>query len=207
MIAVSPNDPHLQFAQNMNKHTNSISQEIMAIFRKHGHIEYGERCSMLSHSVQAGLLAKAKDYDVELIAAAFLHDIGHLAPLELADSTPVTTMGSYGIDAHDHWGEDYLRAKGFSERIIATVRNHVAAKRYLCFADESYHQQLSNASQETLRYQGGPMSIEEARIFEADPFFADSILIRKIDDEAKEVNFKIDEEAMDFLEKNLDKVL
>jgi len=187
--------------------TNMITQEILSIFRKHGHIEYGERCSMLSHSVQAGLLAKAKDYDVELIAAAFLHDIGHLAPLEFANSAPVTTMGSYGLDAHDHWGEDYLRSRGFSERIIATVRNHVAAKRYLCFADDTYYQQLSNASQETLRYQGGPMSMEEAKTFEADPFFADSILIRKIDDEAKEVNFEVSETSMDYLETILDKVL
>lgn len=187
--------------------TNMITQEILSIFRKHGHIEYGERCSMLSHSVQAGLLAKAKDYDVELIAAAFLHDIGHLAPLEFANSIPVTTMGSYGLDAHDHWGEDYLRSKGFSDRIIATVRNHVAAKRYLCFADDTYYQQLSNASQETLRYQGGPMSMEEAQTFEADPFFEDSILIRKIDDEAKEVNFEVSETAMDYLETILDKVV
>ncbi|WP_353480918.1 HD domain-containing protein [Haliscomenobacter sp.] len=187
--------------------TNMITQEILSIFRKHGHIEYGERCSMLSHSVQAGLLAKAKDYDVELIAAAFLHDIGHLAPLEFADSAQVTTMGSYGLDAHDHWGEDYLRSRGFSDRIIATVRNHVAAKRYLCFADDTYYQQLSNASQETLRYQGGPMSMEEAKTFEADPFFEDSILIRKIDDEAKEVNFEVSETAMDYLETILDKVL
>jgi 2-amino-1-hydroxyethylphosphonate dioxygenase (glycine-forming) len=187
--------------------TSMITQEILSIFRKHGHIEYGERCSMLSHSVQAGLLAKAKDYNVELIAAAFLHDIGHLAPLEFADSAPVTTMGSYGLDAHDHWGEDYLRSKGFSDRIIATVRNHVAAKRYLCFADDTYYQQLSNASQETLRYQGGPMSIEEAQTFEADPFFEDSILIRKIDDEAKEVNFEVSETAMDYLETILDKVV
>lgn len=187
--------------------TNMITQEILSIFRKHGHIEYGERCSMLSHSVQAGLLAKAKDYDVELIAAAFLHDIGHLAPLEFANSAPVTTMGSYGLDAHDHWGEDYLRSKGFSDRIIATVRNHVAAKRYLCFADDTYYQQLSTASQETLSYQGGSMSMEEAKTFEADPFFEDSILIRKIDDEAKEVNFEISETAMDYLETIVDKVL
>jgi 2-amino-1-hydroxyethylphosphonate dioxygenase (glycine-forming) len=187
--------------------TNMITQEILSIFRKHGHIEYGERCSMLSHSVQAGLLAKAKDYNVELIAAAFLHDIGHLAPLEFANSAPVTTMGSYGLDAHDHWGEDYLRSRGFSDRIIATVRNHVAAKRYLCFADDTYYQQLSNASQETLRYQGGPMSMEEAKTFEADPFFEDSILIRKIDDEAKEVNFEVSETAMDYLETILDRVL
>ena len=40
-------------------------------------------------------------------------------------------------------------------------------------------------------FQGGRMSIEEARTFEQSPFFEDSILIRKLDEAAKGIDFKI----------------
>ena len=146
----------------------------------------------MSHSFQAGCLAKAKGYDDELILAAFLHDIGHLYPLEKAPSD-VENMGEFGIEAHDLWGAKFLEENGFSERIIATVKNHVASKRYLCAVDQSYHEQLSEASKQTLGYQGGPMSKMEAQVFEKRRFFEDSILIRKLDDEAKGIDFEINE--------------
>ncbi|MEZ4961894.1 MAG: HD domain-containing protein [Saprospiraceae bacterium] len=176
---------------------NNSPQTILQLFRKHGHIEYGERCTQGSHAVQAGLIAKEKGFDDELVLAAFLHDIGHLYPLEF-EQAEFQTMGNFGMDAHDRWGEEFLKINGFSERIIATVKNHVAAKRYLCLADARYYDQLSEASKETLCYQGGPMSEEEARAFENDPFFDDSILIRLVDDEAKAVDFEVTEEHWEY---------
>jgi predicted HD phosphohydrolase len=170
----------------------NTAQEILHLFRQHGHIEYGERCTQLSHAVQAGLIAKEKGYGDELILAAFLHDIGHLYPLEFGQ-TAFQTMGNFGMEAHDRWGGECLRKWGFSDRIAATVKNHVAAKRYLCLADARYYDQLSEASKETLRYQGGPMTEEEARAFEKDPFFDDSIRIRLVDDEAKAEDFEVTE--------------
>ncbi len=181
------------------------AHEILHLFRQHGHIEYGERCTQLSHAVQAGLIAKKKGYNDELILAAFLHDIGHLYPLEFGQ-TAFQTMGSFGMEAHDRWGEECLCKWGFSDRIIATVKNHVAAKRYLCLADAHYYGQLSEASKETLRYQGGPMTEEEARAFEKDPFFDDSILIRLVDDEAKAVDFEVTEGHYGYFRELLDRI-
>ena len=166
------------------------TEEIIELFKKHGHIEYGERCSVLSHSFQAGSLAKEMGYDDELILAAFLHDIGHLYPLEKPEAD-FEKMGEFGIEAHDHWGAKLLEEKGLPDRIIATVKNHVISKRYLCAVDPAYYQLLSEASKQTLEYQGGPMSKEEAEQFQTNPFFEDSILIRKLDDEAKGINFQV----------------
>ena len=172
--------------------SENTTSEILSIFRKHGGIVYGERCSVLSHSIQAGLIAQNRGCDDELVLAAFLHDIGHLCPLEY-DQTAFSRMGEFGIEAHDRWAEAFLRERGFSERLIATVKNHVAAKRYLCFSEAAYYEELSEASKNTLRYQGGPMSEQEAKDFEQDPFFEDSLVIRKIDEAAKEEDFEVRE--------------
>ena len=174
------------------------------LFKKHGHINYGEDCSVLSHSFQAGSLAKSKGYDEELILAAYLHDIGHLYPLE-KNQTDFDRMGEYGIEAHDFWGAKFLEEKGFSNRIISTVKNHVDSKRYLCAVNQSYYDQLSEASKQTLQYQGGPMSTLEAQQFELDDFFEDSILIRRLDDEAKGIDFEIDESQWSYFIELLEK--
>lgn len=176
---------------------NILANSIIDIYRKHGQTSYGEQCSILSHSMQAGEIAKAKGYDNELILAAFLHDIGHLYPLEIKDKE-FDQMGEFGIEAHDHWGAECLSQFGLSDRITTTVKNHVAAKRYLCATDPEYYNKLSIASKNTLEYQGGPMKPEEVTAFESDPFFKDSLLIRKLDDEAKGVDFEITEEHFNF---------
>lgn len=182
----------------------STTETIIHIFRTHGHIDYGEGCSVLSHSIQAGYIAKEKGYDKELILAAFLHDIGHLSPLEEAEAN-IGRMGEFGLEAHEDLGETFLKAHGFSERIIATVKNHVDSKRYLCYAEADYYAQLSNASKETLNYQGGPMQEAEAKAFERTFFFADSIRIRRIDEEAKAQDFEITEQNWHFFTQLLEK--
>lgn len=166
-----------------------MAVEILSLFQQFGHMEYGEGFSVNAHSVQAGLLAQTQGLDDELILAAFLHDIGHLYPLTFEKE--MEKMGEFGMQAHDHWGKELLKQHGFSERFQAVVKNHVAAKRYLCAVDPAYHAQLSLASKETLQFQGGPMSEAETKQFEADPFFEESLIIRRIDDEAKESDFVV----------------
>ncbi|MFV0248625.1 MAG: HD domain-containing protein [Tenacibaculum sp.] len=167
-----------------------IADEIINIYKKHGFIEYGEQCNMLSHSVQTGLVAKAKGYDNELVLAGFLHDIGHLTPLEF-NKDKLKTMGIYGVEQHDKWGEAYLRKKGFSERIIAPVANHVKSKRYLCFIDTNYFNKLTYASKKTLEYQGGLITEEEAKSFEKTIYFKESLLIRQAEEESKKQSFNV----------------
>lgn len=176
---------------------SAITAEVLDIFRLHGSVEYGEQCSVLSHSFQAGLIVKERDLDTELIIAAWLHDIGHLYPLTLAEEDH-TTMGDFGIDAHDRWGEYFLSERGFSPCICATVKNHVDSKRYLCSVDTDYYDQLSLASKETMKYQGGIMTSEEVQAFEKDPFFEESITIRYVDDEAKAIDFTATDEHWDY---------
>ncbi len=177
--------------------TNDKAEPILHLFRTYGHIIYGEHCSVLSHSVQAGWIAKEKGHDEELVLAAFLHDIGHLVPFENSE-LDFKRLGEFGIEAHDLWGAKFLERSGFSQRIIATVKNHVASKRYLCYREKAYFGELSDASKETLNYQGGPMSATEAAAFEKDPFFKDSIAIRRIDDAAKSPDFEVTEEHWEY---------
>ncbi|MEM1319200.1 MAG: HD domain-containing protein [Bacteroidota bacterium] len=168
---------------------SSVAQEIVSLFRRYGTLVYGEACSVLSHSFQAGELAQQQGLDEELVLAAFLHDIGHLCPLE--GEQAYQQMAGFGIEAHDEWGARFLEGRGFSPRLVATVRNHVQAKRYLCFSDPAYYSTLSKASRETLVHQGGVFSAAEAQTFENSPYFRASITIRKIDELAKGINVKI----------------
>lgn len=182
---------------NLSRKMKATTIEIIDILKEYGKLEYGEGISVLSHSMQSGAIALSQDLEDELILAAFLHDIGHLSPL--VGGGEYEHMGNFGITDHEEYGAHFLEAKYFSDRIISCVKNHVQAKRYLCFQEKDYHVALSEASRRTLQYQGGPMSVDEAHIFESDPYFKDAITIRRIDEMAKEKNFEIDDNHWNLL--------
>lgn len=163
---------------------NQVVDEIFYYYEKFGDHEYGEDVTQLEHMVQSAQLAEKEGFDEEVILAAFLHDIGHL----VADDENAERMGTYGAKSHDKIGGDYLRQKGFSEKIAALVEGHVQAKRYLTFKKPSYYEMLSDASKQTLTYQGGKMNAAEAEAFEKSPFFEFSIKMREWDEAAKETN-------------------
>ncbi len=165
-----------------DQRAQTITDEIFDLYEKYGHEEYGESVTQLAHMVQSARLAEAEGYDQEVILAAFFHDIGHLCH---HDNSAAETMGAYGTMRHEIIGSNYLREKGFSERLALLVENHVQAKRYLTYRDPDYYERLSEASKNTLRYQGGPMSAEEARAFEQDHLFQLSLRMRHWDEEAK----------------------
>jgi len=172
-------------------------EHIKHLFRTYGDERYGEDCSVISHSLQSGYLAWKKGLDDELVLSAFLHDIGHLVPLDNKELSK--GIAEFGSVDHEAVGAEYLEETGFSDRITQTIRLHVASKRYLCASEPSYHEALSHASKSSLEYQGGPMSEKEQRIFEKNPYFKDAIEIRRIDDEAKGVDFIITDEHWDLL--------
>ena len=156
---------------------------IFGLYEKHGQEDYiGEPVSQIEHMCQSAQLAEAQGYDEEVILAAFFHDIGHL----FAHLAPSESMGGFGVKRHEQLGADYLRQLGFSEKIARLVENHVQAKRYLTYRFAEYYEKLSEASRQTLIYQGGPMNEEEARLFESDPLFEASLKMRTWDEEAKE---------------------
>lgn len=159
-----------------------IAEEIIQLYKLHGHAEYaGERVSQLEHMVQAAELARVQGYGDEIVLAAFLHDIGHIAE-KLSDNN---TMGIYGIKDHEALGADFLSERGFSAHLIRLVGAHVVAKRYLTLREPGYYDKLSEASKKTLEYQGGPLTNAEADAMERDPLFKEIIQMRRWDEEAK----------------------
>ncbi|MEQ8318677.1 MAG: HD domain-containing protein [Rhodospirillales bacterium] len=153
-----------------------------------GTVQYGtERITELEHALQIAELADAMSGDPEMICAALLHDIGRVAVRqdEISDTLVPDHMGkTTGGRGHDDAGADLL-AEHFSERVLAGVRLHVAAKRYLCTVDPNYYGTLSEGSIATMKMQGGLMSDEELAEFRAIPFSEDAVQIRRWDDMAK----------------------
>ena len=169
--------------------TKTIIQEIFQLFEKYGREQYGEDITQEEHALQSALLAEKEGFDNEVIIAALLHDIGHL----FSEISSEEKMGDLGIMSHEKVGADYLRNKGFSEKIALLVEGHVEAKRYLTFKYPEYYFQLSEASKKTLKYQGGVMNEEEAKIFENHPLFKLNLKMREWDDMAKIEDLKLPE--------------
>ena len=136
---------------------------------------FGEPVTQLEHAIESAELAMRAQAGDALIAAALLHDIGHVL-------APDSELGSGN---HEEAGARFLEQSGCDRRVVELVRGHVAAKRYLVATDSSYAGQLSEVSIETLRLQGGPMSAEEVRRFEASPLKDDLIALRRWDEAAK----------------------
>jgi gamma-butyrobetaine dioxygenase len=133
----------------------------------------GEPVPIGEHMLQAGALAEAADAAGALVAAALLHDIGHLLGEDENE------------DRHGEAGANWL-SQWFGAAVTEPVRLHVPAKRYLCAADAEYFGLLSAESIRTLSLQGGPMTAAEVAAFEALPFFRDAVAVRRWDDQAKD---------------------
>lgn len=157
--------------------------EAFALYEAFGSSDYiGEPVSQMEHMCQAAQLAEEEGYDETVILAAFFHDIGHL----FAQREKLEEMGGFGVLDHEKIGADFLRDLGFPELMAKLVESHVQAKRYLTFKYPEYHDRLSEASKQTLNYQGGVMSPEEAAGFEADPDYHLVLKMREWDEKAKE---------------------
>jgi len=163
----------------------SIVDEIIGLFeRRGGDAYFGEPVSQLEHALQTAFQAEQEGAPNALIAAALLHDIGHLLhklPEDIADR---------GVDGrHEQVGAMWL-ARYFPAAVTEPIRLHVAAKRYLCSIDTEYKRQLSAASIQSLALQGGPMSDDEVREFEASAYAHEGLRLRQWDDRAKVVELK-----------------
>ncbi|MBO9637218.1 MAG: HD domain-containing protein [Siphonobacter aquaeclarae] len=157
---------------------------LFGLYESYGDTEYiGEPVSVLEHSVQSAQLAHEEGYDDDVVLAALFHDIGHLLP-----QRPSEDMNGFGHRRHERVGAEYLLKNGFSDKIAQLVQKHVEAKRYLCWKFPEYFARLSDASRETLAFQGGVMPEREAKAFEAGPYFRLSIKMREWDEAAKETN-------------------
>ncbi len=158
----------------------NIVDEICDLFATKGHAAYvGEPVSQLEHALQTAYHAERSGASDALVAAALLHDIGHLIhklPEDAADR---------GVDTrHEQLGHAWL-ARYCGRQVTEPIRLHVPAKRYLCATDAEYLGQLSPASVQSLRLQGGPFGPDEIRQFEQNPYYRQSVALRRWDDLAK----------------------
>jgi gamma-butyrobetaine dioxygenase len=147
-------------------------EAIAALFAGPGAQDYlGEEVTMGVHMRQAGALAQAAGAGDALVAAALLHDVGHLH--QESDSR------------HGVAGALWL-SRWFGAAVTEPVRLHVTAKRYLCATEPGYFGRLSAESVRTLSLQGGPMDAGEVAGFEAQPYARDAVAVRRWDDQAKD---------------------
>jgi len=145
---------------------------IAELFAGPGARDYlGEAVTIGEHMRQAGALAEAARAAAPLVAAALLHDIGHLRR---------------ETDARHGAGGARWLSRWFGPAVTEPVRLHVAAKRYLCATEPGYFGLLSPESVRTLARQGGPMTPEQAAAFEALAHARDAVAVRRWDDQAKD---------------------
>ena len=74
------------------------------------------------------------------------------------------------------------------EEVTLPIRAHVASKRYLAAVEDGYYDQLSEASKESLKVQGGIFTKQEAEEFINKPQMKEAVEMRRYDDQAKILN-------------------
>ena len=154
--------------------------DVVAIFREQGGRRYGERVTQLAHALQSAEHARRAGADAEVVLAALLHDIGHLAGPRARETVA------------DHHGDDgaALVRPLVPARVAWLIEHHVVAKRYLCAVDDDYVAGLSPASARSLARQGGVLPPAERSRIETHLWFADAVRVRRWDDRAKERDAK-----------------
>src|SRR5262249_27605297 len=158
----------------------SAVETIFELFNRAGSGAYfGEAVTQLAHALQSAHLAETDGADDALVAAALLHDIGHLL-----SGLPAAIREQAGDDRHEAGGATWL-ARHFGPAVSEPVRLHVASKRYLCAVDPNYTATLSDASRLSLQLQGGAFTPEQAKAFARHPHADDAVRLRRWDDRAK----------------------
>jgi phosphonate degradation associated HDIG domain protein len=157
-----------------------IVTRIAELFAEKGARRYGlHDVTQCQHALQAAWLAEQDGCAPSLIAAALLHDIGHMTH-DLGENP-----AERGVDdRHEEVGHAFL-ARWFGPEVTEPVRLHVAAKRYLCAIEPDYRSRLSPDSVSSLKLQGGPMNEPEADAFSALPHGQEAVKLRRFDEAAK----------------------
>jgi phosphonate degradation associated HDIG domain protein len=141
---------------------------------------YDEAVTELDHALQAAALAQSDGAPDHLVAAALLHDVGHL----VSDDNVTLDDDLTDDFHHERVGAQYL-ARWFGPEVTAPVALHVAAKRYLCAIEPGYLDGLSPSSARSLALQGGPMTADEVARFERLAHHDAAVCVRRWDDQAK----------------------
>ncbi len=152
--------------------------DIVTLYRTAGAARYGmEAINQEQHALQCARHAEQAGATPELVAAALLHDLGHLVAAEQPEENTRN-------DLHEFVAIPFLRGV-FGDAVIEPIRMHVDAKRYLCATLPGYREALSPASRRSLQLQGGPFERDAAQRFIMQPFALDAVALRQWDDGAK----------------------
>ena len=162
----------------------NIINEIFEAFEKYGDQLYegGEQVTQQQHALQTAHAAERDGASDTLIAAAILHDYGHLV-----HDLPQDVVARGIDDKHEELVAALLEPY-FVPAVTEPARLHVPAKRYLCAVEPSYFNELSPVSVRSLERQGGPLNETEVEAFEALPHFADAVRLRRYDEIGKDPN-------------------
>lgn len=152
---------------------------IEELFDSWGDNRYDEDLSQLAHALQCAALADASSAAPELVAAALLHDIGHLVELQAGGGA------DFESDLHHEDIAVFVLAGILPHTVTDPIALHVQAKRFLVATEPAYLATLSAGSRHSLAVQGGPMSPQECEEFIAQPGAADAVTLRRWDDNGK----------------------
>lgn len=162
-----------------------VLARVDALFAERGGSEYfGEAVTQLEHALQCAWLAEQDAQPPQVIAAALLHDVGHLLHGHGEDYL------DQGVDdRHEVMGSRFL-AQGYGPAVTEPIRLHVQAKRFLAATRPGYLDLLSPASTRSLQLQGGPLTPEEVDAFADGVHVAAAVAVRLYDDRAKVVGLE-----------------
>ena len=158
-----------------------IIDDIFDTFRRNGDALYdgGEVVTQSQHALQAAYFSEQQGNSNTLIAAALLHDYGHVMD-KFGDSAESDIDGK-----HEFVGARFLEHH-FVRAVTEPCKLHVAAKRYLCVTEADYFATLSPVSMRSLKLQGGPFTQAQAHAFEQKENYADAVQVRRYDERAKD---------------------
>jgi phosphonate degradation associated HDIG domain protein len=161
---------------------HSATEHVIRLFEQRGQGRYGsEQVSQLQHALQCAVFAKRQGAGSAMIAAALLHDLGHIIDHQAMPESDDQNLD----DAHEQRAYLWIKSN-FGKSVADPVRLHVAAKRYLCTVEPEYLTKLSPASLKSFHDQGGLMSQSQIDDFRDEPFAFEAVELRRWDDLAKD---------------------
>jgi len=158
-------------------------ERIAQLFEERGGSRYDSFSTQSEHARMTAFMAMRHGARPSVVAAAFLHDVGHLLLNEHADRSDFLVTDKQ----HEEVGHIFLRRSGFPDEVTELVRLHVDAKRFLCATDPTYFASLSHASQRSLALQGGPFSTADVVNWSASPQALAAAELRRWEDEGKQL--------------------
>ena len=162
----------------------NIIDQIISSYSNDKSLYIGEKVTITEHMIQTAMIAEKSNSTSDLVCSSLLHDYGHFILDNPDDLVKKNKDGK-----HETIGYEFLK-RYFVRNVVEPIKYHVKAKKYLA-RNKRYFSTLSEASKVSLKLQGGIMNDSEAKEFESNKFFKNSIKLRKFDEQAKKKGLKI----------------